>query len=448
MKKKVRIILGLTVLIFTSASVNAQKGKEDGSKYGHGEDSIKCLRNLSLYREYVKNKDLPMANTYWVNVFDECPKASKNIYIDGAKIYKSFLDKNSDPNRKNTLTDTLMLIYERRIVHFGEKGKVRGRQGADLLRFRRNDGEEYLKQGYDYLKESITLLDEKVSDAVLPTLLSASITLGNSGTFEAKQVIEDYLLVSRIIDAKIAKKPSPRIIDLKKAMDANFVEEGPGDCKTLVGFFEEEIKTKKEDTAFLEMLTNLLSNRECTDNELYYMAVKDLHRLAPSASSAVKIALLAGSKNLSDDAVKYFQEALQLETDNSKKADIYFNLALTYKKAGQNSKSKEAALKAVNNKPGFGESYLLIGQLYADSKKSCTNTSENKNLPNAVYWAAVDMFIKAKRTDATLEEQANKLILTYTPHFPNKEEAFFKGWNEGDTYRIGCWINESTKVRF
>lgn len=445
---KVKTILGIAVLMITSISVNAQKGKEDGSKYGHGEDSIKCLRNLSLYREYVKNKDYPMANKYWVNVFDECPKASKNIYIDGAKIYKSFLNKNSNPNRKNTLTDTLMLIYERRIENFGEKGKVRGRQGADLLRFRRNDGEEYLKKGYDYLKESITLLDVKVSNAVLPTLLSASITLGNSGTFEAKQVIEDYLLVSRIVDAKIAKKPVQNVIELKKAMDANFVEEGPGDCKTLVGFFEEEIKTKKDDTAFLEMLTNLLSNRECTDNELYYMAVKDLHRLAPSASSAIKIAMLAGSKNLNDDAIKYFQEALQLETDELKKGEIYFNLALTYKKAGKKSQSREAALNAVKMKPDFGESYLLIGQLYADSKNDCTNSSDNKNLPSAVYWAAVDMFIKAKKSDATLEEQANKLILTYTPHFPNKEEAFFKGWNEGDTYRIGCWINESTKVRF
>lgn len=436
-------------MMFVSIGVNAQKGKDDSSKYGHGEDSVNCLRNLSLYREYVRNNDYSMAKKYWENVFDECPKASKNTYIDGTKMYKDFLEKNNNPERKNTLSDTLMLIYNRRIEYFGEKGKVRGRQGADLLRFRRNDGEEYLKQGYDYLKESIKLLDAKVSNAVLPTLLSASITLGNSGTFEAKQVIEDYLLVNRIIDAKIEKKPNnSRLTDLKRAMDVNFVEEGPGDCETLVGFFEEEIKTKKEDPAFLEMLTNLLSTRGCTDNELYFAAVKDLHKLAPSASSAIKIAMLAEDKNLHDQAIKYFQQALQLETEDIKKGDIYFNLALTYKKTKQKSKSREAALNAVKFKPGFGESYLLIGQLYADSKNECTNTADNKNLSNAVYWAAVDMFIKAKTTDRTLEEQANKLILTYTPYFPPKEDAFFKGWNEGDTYRIGCWINESTKVRF
>lgn len=448
MKKNGKTILGFLLVMFISININAQKGKEDGSKYGHGEDSVDCLRNLSLYREYARNKDYNMAKKYWTHVFDECPKSSKNLYIDGAKMYQDFLDENTDPNRKNTLTDTLMLIYNRRIENFGEKGKVRGRQGADLLKYRRNDGEEYLKQGYDYLMESIDLMHDKVSDAVLPTLLSASITLGSNGVFDAKKVIEDYILISKIVDDKIQKKPTDRLLELKKSMDANFVTEGPGDCETLLGFFNEEIKTKREDPAFLEMLTNLLSSRECTDNELYFTAVKDLYKLAPSASSAIKIAILARDKNLYEESVKYLNEAIQLETDETKKADYYYSMAISYQKMGNKVKSRESALNAVKAKPAFGEPYILIGQLYADSKNECTNSSDNKNLPNAVFWAAVDMFVKAKAADPTIEEQANKLILTYTPFFPNKEDAFFKGWNEGDTYRIGCWINESTRVRF
>jgi tetratricopeptide (TPR) repeat protein len=448
MKKNGKTILGILLVMFISVNIHAQKGKDDGSKYGHGEDSVNCLRNLSLYREYARNKDYNMAKNYWVNAFDECPKSSKNLYIDGAKMYKDFLDKNTDPDRKNTLSDTLMLIYNRRIENFGEKGKVRGRQGADLLKYRRNDGEEYLKQGYDYLMESINLLQDKVSIAVLPTLLSASITLGNNGVFDEKKVIEDYILVSKIADNKIQKRSSDRLLELKKSMDANFVNEGPGNCETLLSFFNEEIKTKRDDPAFLEMLTNLLSSRECTDNELYYTAVKDLYKLAPSASSAIKIALLARDKNLNEESVKYLNEAIQLETDNTKKADYYYSLAISYQKLDNKPKSKESALSAAKLKPAFGEPYVLIGQLYADSKNACTNSSVNKNLPNAVFWAAVDMFVKAKTVDPTIEEQANKLILTYTPFFPNKEDAFFKGWSEGETYRIGCWINESTRVRF
>ena len=35
------------IALFTLTGI-AQKGVEDGSRYGHGEDSITCIKNLSL----------------------------------------------------------------------------------------------------------------------------------------------------------------------------------------------------------------------------------------------------------------------------------------------------------------------------------------------------------------------------------------------------------------
>ena len=109
-----------------------------------------------------------------------------------------------------------------------------------------------------------------------------------------------------------------------------------------------------------------------------------------------------------------------------------------------NLKARELALKAVSIRTNWGEPHILIGQLYADSKSSCSSIS----LPNAVYWVAVDMFLKAKTIDPSVEEKANKLILAYSKYFPNKEEAFFQNVTEGNSYSIGCWINETTKARF
>ena len=39
----------LTLAMVTAMSAFAQKGVEDGSRYGHGEDSINALRNISIY---------------------------------------------------------------------------------------------------------------------------------------------------------------------------------------------------------------------------------------------------------------------------------------------------------------------------------------------------------------------------------------------------------------
>ena len=82
--------------------------------------------------------------------------------------------------------------------------------------------------------------------------------------------------------------------------------------------------------------------------------------------------------------------------------------------------------------------------MYAESADECANIS----LPKSVYWVAVDKFNHAKSIDPSIEDQANKLILTYSNYFPNKEDAFFVGINENDTYTVNCWINETTKARF
>ncbi|HBH47266.1 MAG TPA: hypothetical protein DDX98_01415 [Bacteroidales bacterium] len=448
MKRK-GLLLAIVTLTFISSALWGQTGKEDGSRFGKGEDSVRCVKNLSLYRQYAKNRDYAMAHGYWKVVFDECPKASKNIYLDGVKIYRFLLSTKPTEARKSDLVDTLMLIYDQRINFYGQTGNVRGRQGADLLKYRRNDDIKYVQQGYGYLKESVELSKTKSSKAVLPTLLSASITLYKAEIFEASQVIEDYLLVSSIVEQQIANKPGDsRLEDLKTALDANFVKEGPGDCETLVNFFTEEHKTKSEDPDFLSMLTSLLKARECTDSELFFIASKDLHKLAPSSESASNIAILAMKKSKYQEAVDYYNQSIELEEDELKKSDFYFAAAVAYHKLKSYSKSREAALKSAELKPGFGEPYILIGQLYAESKDLCTSSDPN-NLPSAVFWAAIDKFNKAKSVDASLTQKATDLIATYSNYFPNKEEAFFKGVNEGDSYTIkGCWINETTKARF
>ncbi len=43
--------------LVTVTGVYAQKGVEDGSRYGHGQDSINTLRNISIYGEFVKTKN-------------------------------------------------------------------------------------------------------------------------------------------------------------------------------------------------------------------------------------------------------------------------------------------------------------------------------------------------------------------------------------------------------
>jgi len=59
----------------------------------------------------------------------------------------------------------------------------------------------------------------------------------------------------------------------------------------------------------------------------------------------------------------------------------------------------------------------------------------------------VDQYIKAKSADASVSAEATELINKYTQYFPNIEDAFFYGFENGQAYTVGCWINENTSVR-
>ncbi|MFW6327855.1 MAG: hypothetical protein ACOC2F_06030, partial [Bacteroidota bacterium] len=67
---------------------------------------------------------------------------------------------------------------------------------------------------------------------------------------------------------------------------------------------------------------------------------------------------------------------------------------------------------------------------------------------SAVYWAAVDKYIKAQNVDPSMAEEANQRISQYSRYFPDKEDAFFYDYTVGKSYTVGCWINETTSVRF
>ncbi len=441
---KMKRFLFIGVFLSASFFVFSQKGIEDGSKYGHGDDSIRCRRNLSLYREEARHRNFDMSYPYWKIPFDECPKSSKNIYLDGVKIIKSKLDKTEIPERKKELLDTLMLVYERRMEYYGERGNVLGRKGVDLLKYGRNDLDN-ITEAYSYLRESIELRKTKASNPVLISFVSTTIILYKNNTHDAGTTIEDYIFVSAIIDEKIEDKPNnSELQGIKTAVNENFVKDGPGNCDTLIDYFTKELVSKKENIEFLRMLTSLLRNKDCTNSNLFYIASKDLHRLSPTAESALNIAILAFNAKKYREAAAYYQQALNLETIENNKADYYFGLAACNSELKNKSAARDYAFKASRIRVNWGEPYILIGQLYASSKSEC----ESMSLPNSVYWIAVDLFNKAKTADLSVEEKANKYILSYTKYFPNKEEAFFQNVTEGDKYFINCWINETTTARF
>ena len=143
------------------------------------------------------------------------------------------------------------------------------------------------------------------------------------------------------------------------------------------------------------------------------------------------------------EAIPYMEDATEMD-DKEKVDDAYIFLAEVHRALDNFPKARQMALKAIELNPGWGQPYLFIGDLYAMSAKKCGNNDLTKKV---AYWAAVDKYLKAKRVDPELTDLANKRVRTYSAYFPGAEVIFFYNLSEGESYKVECWINETTKVR-
>jgi len=426
MKRKLAILF---FVLFLSDGIKAQ------SKYGT--DSVNCVMNLSLYREYYKQKNYDDALKSWRWVYNNCPASSRNIFKNGPTLIKYMIKKNS--GNDIAYIDTLMMIYDKRIQVFGKEGYVLGRKGADLIKY---DPTRY-EQAYKILSKSIDLQGDQSEAGTLLAYFKTTTLMEKKSKVDKQFVLESYARVAEIIDHNISNNSKKD----KYIQAANIIESlfAPyANCEDLIRIFAAKFNASTEDVDFLTRITKLLDSKECADNQLYFDAATRLHELAPSALSASKMGKLNIVRKKYTVAIDYFKQAVALEEDVNVKARYYLELAEAYRISGSYSTSRMIAFKSAELRPEWGEPYISIANIYISSAKECASSDFEKE---SVYWVAVDKFIKAKSVDATLTEKANKAIATYSKYFPNTESCFFNGVESGQSYKVECWINETTKVR-
>lgn len=420
--------------------VISQTGMEDGSKYGKGQDSINCIKNLSLYREFFKHSNYKDAIGPWKGVFGSCPLASERMYVEGITMHRKFIESASGP-RKEELIDTLLLIYDRRMEYFGGKGNVLGRKGIDQLRYRRADIDA-VYDAYGYLKESIILQKNKSRDAVLITFISASITLNQKGKIDDNQAIEDYFMATEIIDPLLDK--SSRWPRAKATIDDNMIKSGLLTCDALNSYFEPQFEGSKDDKTFLENVIRFYDASGCDRADLYVAASEQMYKIDPGPKSAHQLAILFIAKSDFHKAATYLKMAVIGEgIDNETRAEWFYELAVVSRANKDYCDAIAYAREAISRKSNYGKAYMTLGDAVIDSR---TNLGEDFD-QRAAFWVAADKYAKAKSVDPSVAAEASKKLKDYAGQYPNHEEVFFRDMKDGDSYQVKGCINEYTTVR-
>ena len=440
------ILLTVLSLLFVLPAIS-QKGIEDGSKYGKGQDSINCIKNLSLYREFFKHSNYKDAIQPWRKVFGECPASSERMYVEGITMYRKFIESTSSTARKEQLVDTLLLIYDRRIEYFGGEGNVLGRKGIDILRYRRlePDGSvnaEAVNAGYNDLKRSIELEKNKTRDATIVTFISASITLNQKGRIDDNQVIEDYFMVTEIVDKLLDK--SSRWPRAKMSIDDNMIKSGLLTCEALNSYFEPQFEAKKNDEKFLQDVIRFYSSSGCDRADLYVNASEQLYRINPGPESAHQLAILLIAKSDFLKAANYLKMAvLGEDLDNETRAEWFYELAIVSLANKDYCDAIAYAKEAIAYKSDYGKAYITLGDAIIASRDNLGDDFEKRT----AFWVAADKYAKGKAVDPSVASDATKRLNDYAAQYPNHEEVFFRDLKDGDSYQVKGCINEYTTVR-
>lgn len=476
MKKIISSLFLMLVAVSASAQIN---GIDNDNRFGVGEDSIKCIEQISICNINVKNGSFNEAYTAWKELFTKYPVARVDTYSNGVKILKGLIAKEADEQKKLDYINELMALYDQQIKYTDKlqeitktrlsAGNTLGKKAMDYIKFMPKAS---LDSAYAMLSQSVSMEKGMSEYNVTQQLMKLSAQkYKKDPAGHGEQVIQDYLDASVYIVDVLDKynerieyytkryeelrdpKDSVQADQYKKAInaartarsniDGYFINSGAASCDDLEAIYAPKIEENKDNIAYLNKVISLMSMLKCTNQDAYLTASEYALAIEPTAKAAMGCGYRYFKKGDIDKALELFDQAIELEQSVTNKADMCYKIGAIYMNLKKYSKAREYARKAIALNSQFGEPYILIAQCYA----AAPNWGNDNVLNGCTYFAAIDKLQKAKAVDPSVKEQANKLIAQYSNYTPAKDELFMRGYNEGKSITIGGWINETTTIR-
>lgn len=413
----------------------SQRGAAQGK---YGADSAECIKYLSYYSEYFKQKNYNEALPNWRMAYKLCPPtANQNMLINGTTLMRRLIAENSkNPVYRKALIDTLMTLHDQRAEYYPKYAvTARNNKGLDMSNYIKDD-DKTLYDGYNSIIEAN---GAQTRPAILLFDLNAAISLYKVGSLGMEEVMNTYQKNMSILESVVPKNDAEREQNakIKSDLESLFISSDVANCDDLIELYKPRYEADPDNLELVTSIASTLAKTEgCTDNDLFFNAVTSMHKLSPSYTSAYYLYRLNASRDNVDEAIKYLEEAIaDAGSDVVTDAEYSYELAVLCSKHGKNLKAYESAQKAMSLDPSWtGKSYFLMGTVWGSM--SCGG--DNEISKRAQYWVAADYLMKAKNADPALTEDANKLISQYSRYFPETAEAFMYDLSDGQSYTVSC----------
>lgn len=416
--------------LLAHSTMTAQTGAASGTAYGFGQDSVRCMQNLSLFSSYAKAENYQDAFETWSKAYKDCPASSRNIYIYGARILKWKIGQEKDAAKRAKLIEDLLKLYDDRAKYFGNDA----RQGVDVIIT--NKITDYLhyygekadyKNVYSWAKAAIAVTKENSLPQLFNYYTYASQVLARADEKLIETYINDYLYTSELLDkqydAAAGNEKLQQSIEANKGViDQAFASSGLAGCDILTKVYTaEKVEAHKKDKAYLETTCNLFLGAGC-DSPIYFQAARYLFAIEPSAKAAMGLAGKAVQDRKFGEAQEYLQKAIQYATTNSDKLKCYELMASIAMQQGNYATARSASNSALAINPKSGRSLIILARIIANSADNIF--PDDKIKQRAVYYLVIDRLSAAAAADPSVAREANSLAAQYRQMLPSQADIF------------------------
>ncbi len=428
-----------------------------------------------IYRGIVKGKqpddlanmsaeNFQMAFNNWKTAYDIAPMADGQRpfhYMDGRKLYKAMMKNESDEAKKKEYMEIVLKLYDQQIQCFSEGSySLYGRKAFDMFY---SPLYGYRQATVEAFAEAVEKAGDKTEYSVLEPYGQLVVYMYQNDKIDQLKAREIYLRLNEIADKNIegGNRYKAYYESAKARMNSHFkaIEDEIFDCEYFREKLMPDVEANPEDLEVLKYAYVKLRQQGCDTTAAFMVDLKDKYvSKAAEVNAALEAEFLAknpgvAAKRAYDE--ENFQEAISLyekaiekaeeEGDKDKQAEYYFGIAsIQFRKLDNYRGAREYARKAASLKDNWGRPYMLIGDMYASTSRSCGSDGYSRGL--AVI-AAIDKYAYAKSIDPDVTEEANKKIGLYRQSMPTKDDVFMRG-KDGATVRVPCWIGETVKVRY
>lgn len=417
--KAIIFILGV---LFITNSGNAQK--------------FDCASKITEYQDLFKSNKIAESFDPWNDVRKNCPKENESIYIDGFQILEYKIENAASNEEKEKLVRDVLKLYDQYNKNYPlTTADFEVNKAMTLV----NNKIEAKEEIFSLLDSGFSKASQKVTDAnAIYTYFNMYCEKFNSGDkkISANAVLEKYTMVNSLLNQLMTSNPENK--DYKTAQKAieNLIND-LSTCENLDTFYTTNYAKNQDNVDWITSALISLSGK-CSNKPIFVTLAEKLYAIKVTAQSANFMALANLKQRKFAEAIKFYNESADLQTNPSDKAKLYYTLA-TGLLAGDLPKSKEYLTKALTADPKMGKAYLFLAQLYTNSANDCGTTDFEKK---AIYYLAIQTAQKAGISEPRLKPTAEKMAKDLEKKSVTADEIS-KAKMNGKSLKLGCWINET-----